>query len=66
MLRPKKEDLTRKSSKQDALITSYVKVTTFYETNKRTISIVIAVVAVLIVAHAGVREEQGGQQREAR
>lgn len=48
MLRPKKK-ISKRELKQDALITWYVKVTTFYEKNKKNISIGVTVLAVLII-----------------
>jgi tetratricopeptide (TPR) repeat protein len=52
MLRPKKK-ISRRDLKEDALVSTYVKLTSFYETNKRAISIgmtalVVAVFAVVI------------------
>jgi len=49
MLSPKKK-ITKRQLKEDALVTSYVKITSFYERNKKNISIAITVVAVLIIA----------------
>ena len=54
MLRPKKK-ISKRDLKEDALVTTYVKVTSFYEANKRTISIaltalVVAVFAIVIYA----------------
>ena len=49
MLRPKKK-LSKREMKQDALVTSYVKATTFYETNKRSISIGITVLVIAVFA----------------
>ncbi len=49
MLSPKKK-ITKRELKEDALITSYVKITGFYERNKKNISIAVTVVAVLIIA----------------
>lgn len=49
MLQPKKK-ITKKEMKEDALITSYVKVTTFYEENKKNISIGITALIVIIAA----------------
>ncbi len=49
MLTPKKK-LSKRELKQDTLVTSYVKVTTFYETNRRMISIVTGAVIVLAIA----------------
>jgi len=54
MLRPKKK-ISRRELKEDALVATYVKLTSFYEEHKRTISIavtalVIAVFAVVIYA----------------
>jgi TolA-binding protein len=48
MLRPKKK-ISRRELKEDALVTSYVKLTTFYETNKRNISIALTVVVVALL-----------------
>jgi len=49
MLRPKKK-ITKKEMKEDALISTYVKVTSFYEQYKRTISIAITAVVVVVIA----------------
>jgi len=49
MLSPKKR-ITKRELKEDALVTSYVKITGFYERNKKNISIAVTVVAVLIIA----------------
>lgn len=49
MLRPKKK-ITRKELKEDALVTSYAKVTKFYGTHKRQISIGITAVVVVVIA----------------
>jgi tetratricopeptide (TPR) repeat protein len=48
MLTPKKK-ISRKELKEDALVTSYVKATTFYEEHKRWISIGVTAVAVLAI-----------------
>lgn len=50
MLRPKKK-ITRKELKQDALITTYAKLTGLYETHKKTLrySITAVVIVVLVV-----------------
>ena len=47
MLRPQKK-VRKKELKEDALVSSYVKVTTFYEKHKRNISIATIAVAVVI------------------
>jgi len=50
MLQPKKK-ISRRELKEDALISSYAKVTKYYEEHRRTISIAVtAVVAVVILA----------------
>jgi tetratricopeptide (TPR) repeat protein len=49
MLRPKKKIL-KKEMKQDALVTTYARVTAFYEENKRTVGIATTVVAVVVIA----------------
>jgi tetratricopeptide (TPR) repeat protein len=49
MLRPKKK-ISKREMKQDALVTTYAKVTAFYEENKRMIGIVTTVVAVVVIA----------------
>ena len=49
MLRPKKK-LSKREMKQDALVTTYVRATTFYETNKKSISIAITVLVVAVFA----------------
>ncbi|MEW6510592.1 MAG: tetratricopeptide repeat protein [Bacteroidota bacterium] len=49
MLRPKKK-LSKRELKTDALVTTYVKATTFYEQNKRPISIGVTALAVIILA----------------
>jgi tetratricopeptide (TPR) repeat protein len=50
MLQPKKQ-IYRKELKEDTLITSYVKATSFYEEHKRQIS--MGIVAVLVIAVVG-------------
>lgn len=49
MLRPKKK-ISKKELKEDALISTYVKATSWYEENKRAVSIGLTVVAVIVVA----------------
>jgi tetratricopeptide (TPR) repeat protein len=49
MLRPKKK-ITKRALKEDALITSYVKMTSFYGKHKKNISIGITALVVLILA----------------
>jgi tetratricopeptide (TPR) repeat protein len=49
MLRPKKK-ISKREMKQDALVTTYAKVTSFYEENKRIVGIVTTVVAVVAIA----------------
>jgi len=49
MLSPKKK-ISKRELKEDALVTTYVKVTSFYEKHKKNISIAVTVVAVLIIA----------------
>ena len=49
MLRPKKR-LSKREMKEDALVTSYVKVTSFYGENKKNISIAITALAVIVFA----------------
>jgi tetratricopeptide (TPR) repeat protein len=49
MLRPKKK-IARRDLKEDALVSTYVKLTSFYEANKRTISIVVTAVVVAVFA----------------
>jgi TolA-binding protein len=49
MLQPKKK-ITKKELKEDALITSYVKATTFYEENKKNISIGVTAFVVIVAA----------------
>jgi tetratricopeptide (TPR) repeat protein len=49
MLQPKKK-ISKRELKEDALITSYVNITTFYEENKKRIS--TGIVALLVVAAA--------------
>ncbi len=49
MLRPKKK-ISKRELKEDALVSSYVKLTTFYEENKRNISIVVTVVVLAVLA----------------
>jgi len=44
---PKKK-ISKRELKEDALITTYVKVTSLYEENKRTISIAVAVLALAV------------------
>jgi tetratricopeptide (TPR) repeat protein len=50
MLQPKKK-ISKKELKEDALITWYVKITTWYEENKKRVS--TGIVAVLVVGAAG-------------
>lgn len=47
MLQPKKK-ITKKEMKEDALITTYVKATTFYEENKKNISIGFTALIVIV------------------
>lgn len=49
MLRPKKR-ISKRELKQDALVTSYVKATTFYETHKKNISIAVTALVVVVFA----------------
>jgi len=49
MLRPKKK-ITKRELKEDALVTWYVKLTSFYEKHKKNISIGITVLALVIIA----------------
>ena len=49
MLRPKKK-ISKRELKQDTLITTYVKLTTFYDTYKKQISIGVTALVVLIIA----------------
>ncbi|MBM2841043.1 MAG: Tetratricopeptide domain protein, partial [Bacteroidetes bacterium] len=49
MLQPKKK-ISKKEMKQDALITSYVKATTFYEENKKYIGYGLTALVVLVAA----------------
>ena len=49
MLQPKKR-ITKKEMKEDALITTYVKATTFYEENKKTISMGMTALLVIVAA----------------
>ena len=49
MLRPKKK-ISKKELKQDALITTYAEITSFYERHKRNISIAITALVVVIIA----------------
>ena len=49
MLRPKKR-ISRRDLKEDALVTTYVKLTSFYEENKRAISIGVTVLVVAVFA----------------
>jgi TolA-binding protein len=48
MLRPKKK-ISKKEMKQDALVTTYARVTSYYEEHKRPIGIITTVVAVAII-----------------
>ena len=48
MLRPKKK-ISKRELKQDTLVTTYVKVTSFYETYKKQISIGVTALVVLII-----------------
>jgi tetratricopeptide (TPR) repeat protein len=49
MLRPKKK-ISKRDLKEDALVTTYVKVTSFYEANKRNISIALTALVVAVFA----------------
>jgi tetratricopeptide (TPR) repeat protein len=49
MLRPKKK-ISKRDLKEDSLVSTYVKLTSFYEANKRTISIVVTAVVVAVFA----------------
>jgi tetratricopeptide (TPR) repeat protein len=49
MLRPKKK-ISKKELKQDALVTTYAEVTSFYEKNKRSISMGITALVVVVIA----------------
>jgi tetratricopeptide (TPR) repeat protein len=49
MLRPKKK-ISKRDLKEDALVTTYVKVTSFYDANKRTISIALTALVVAVFA----------------
>src|SRR5512135_416984 len=49
MLRPKKK-ISRRELKEDALVSTYVKVTTIYEENKRNISIALTVLVIAVFA----------------
>ncbi|HUI63730.1 MAG TPA: tetratricopeptide repeat protein [Bacteroidota bacterium] len=48
MLRPKKK-ISKRELKQDTLVTSYIKVTSFYEAHKRNISITVTALALAIL-----------------
>ena len=48
MLQPKKK-ISKRELKEDALITKYVQVTTFYENHKKNISIAVTAVVVLVI-----------------
>ncbi|MGB2960014.1 MAG: tetratricopeptide repeat protein [Bacteroidota bacterium] len=63
MLRPKKR-ITKRQLKEDALVSTYVKVTTFYEKHKRQISIgITAIVVVAIVALIYFRNRADSNER---
>lgn len=49
MLRPKKK-ITKREMKQDALVMTYARVTSFYEENKRVIGIITTVVVLAAIA----------------
>jgi tetratricopeptide (TPR) repeat protein len=49
MLRPKKK-ISKREMKEDALITSYVKVTSFYQEHKKNISIGITALVIIVFA----------------
>ena len=49
MLKPKKK-ISKRELKQDTLITTYMKVTTFYEQHKKQISIGVTALVVVIIA----------------
>ncbi len=49
MLRPKKK-ISKRNLKEDALVTTYVKLTSFYDANKRAISIGLTAIVVAVFA----------------
>jgi len=49
MLRPKKK-ISRRELKEDSLVATYVKLTSFYEENKRAISIAVTAVVIAVFA----------------
>jgi tetratricopeptide (TPR) repeat protein len=63
MLRPKKK-ISRRELKQDKLVTSYAKVTSFYDQHKRNISIgITAVVAIIIIAVVIIKNRSDNNER---
>ena len=64
MLRPKKK-ISKRELKQDTLITSYMKVTTFYAEHKKQISIGITAVAAVIIALVIYFKNQGDNNDRA-
>jgi tetratricopeptide (TPR) repeat protein len=49
MLRPKKK-ISKREMKEDALVTTYIQVRTLYEEHKRTVSIALTAIVVLVIA----------------
>jgi tetratricopeptide (TPR) repeat protein len=64
MLQPKKK-ISRKELKTDALITSYVKATTFYEENKKYLSYGLTAVVVVAAAVFFYLKDQSAQDEKA-
>lgn len=64
MLSPKKK-ISKRELKEDALVTTYVKVTGFYESHKKNISIAVTVVAVLIIASIIFVKNRAGNNERA-
>jgi tetratricopeptide (TPR) repeat protein len=63
MLRPKKK-ISKKELKEDALISSYVKVTGWYETNKKMVGMgVLALVVVVIGAYAYMNNRRANDEK---
>lgn len=64
MLRPKKK-ISKRELKEDALITSYVKARTFYDENKRNISIGITALVVVVLASIVYINNRNANEQEA-
>jgi len=64
MLRPKKK-ISKRELKEDSLVTAYVKVTSFYDRNKKNISIGIVTVVVIAAVVFGYLKNRGDDNQKA-